>query len=216
MTGSRARGVALVLTVVGAILAAASAGSTWASARVLAPIGVAEVGGTPAVAGTVLAPAFMPLLLVAAAGMLAGLFTGPRLRRSALVIAALGAVGALVAVWTGWGAAEAALTAATVPAGQPVGSLSAGAGLATSAAGAVLVLAGVVLGVCTAGRWPGAGRRYDVPVRPEGAVTTTASRDGEGPEDIQSGPGAGQRRQIADRREDSAWDALDRGDDPTL
>ncbi len=216
MTGSRARGVALALTAAGAILAAASAGSTWVSARVLAPIGVAEVGGAPAVTGTVLAPAFMPLVLVAAAGMLVGLFTGPRLRRAALVVSVLGAAGALVAVGTGWGAAEAALTAATVPAGQPVGSLSAGAGLAAAAAGAVLVLAGVVLGLGTAGRWPGAGRRYDVPVRSDGAGTPTPSRDGEGLQDTQSDPRTGPRRQIADRREDSAWDALDRGEDPTL
>ncbi len=216
MTGSRARGVALALTAAGAILAAASAGSTWVSARVLAPIGVAEVGGTPAVTGTVLAPAFMPLVLVAAAGMLVGLFTGPRLRRAALVVSALGAAGALVAVGTGWGAAEAALTAATVPAGQTVGAQSAGAGLAAGVTGAVLVLAGAVLGVGTAGRWPGTGRRYDVPVRPEGPGSVTPSRDNEGPRGTQLGPRAGPPPQIADRREDSAWDALDRGEDPTL
>lgn len=203
MTGSRSRGWAAALCLAGALLGAASAGQPWASAPVLAPAGVAGVGRSAVVPGAALAPALTPLLLVAAAGMLAALFTGPRLRRVVLAVAALGALGALAALALGWGGADEALRAATVPAGQPIGEVAAAPAVVGSALGALLALAGTALALVTAGRWPAGSARYEAP--------GGADRAGRG----DHGPGDREARSEP-RRTESAWDALDRGEDPTL
>ena len=199
MTPGRVRGLSAGLCLAGALLGAAASGQTWASAPVLAPAGVAGVGRSAAVSGAVVAPALTPLLLVVAAGMLAALFTGTRLRRVALLIASLGAAGALVALGIGWGGVDEALRAATVPAGQPIGQVSAAPAMVGAATGALLALAGTALALATAGRWPAGSRRYDATSadRPAGDEARPAD---------EGSPGAPA----------NAWDALDRGEDPTI
>lgn len=208
MTSARARALSAALCLSGALLGAASAGQTWASAPVLAPTGVAGVGRSAATSGAALAPALTPLLLVAAAGLLAGLFAGPRARRAVLAVAVLGAAGALVALGIGWGGVDDALRAATVPAGQPIGQVSAAPGVVGAAAGALLALAGAALAVATAGRWPAGSGRYDAPGDPGAVGRARADGADDGPA-ARGAPAPG-------RAGENAWDALDRGEDPTI
>jgi uncharacterized membrane protein (TIGR02234 family) len=137
--------------------------------------------------GTDLEPWVTGLAVVALAGTGALLATSGRLRRVVGVILALAGVGVL----TGTIAGRAGLDPGSAGAGATVWPVA-------CALGGLLIIAGGVTAVRRGHHWPKMSARYD---RTGPAATTTpAQRD----------PAAA----AADHR--AAWDALDRGDDPTV
>lgn len=108
----------------------------------------------------------------------------------AVVGALLAVAGVAVAAWAGWRAVSLDTAVETATTGDAVPTListNPAAAIATAAAGALVAAAGL-LTVLRGSRWPAMGRKYERP-DPAGAGGTGTARD--------------------------AWDALDRGDDPT-
>jgi uncharacterized membrane protein (TIGR02234 family) len=218
VTGSGAHRSRLVIVIGltgGAGVALMSATQVWLSGTLdlvgLPPVVVSLTGRTVAP----LLPAVALLALGAAVGLL---LVGGVARR------VFGGVVALAGIGAAWSAA----TIASDPAGAVAGPLAQAAGLAAPPAGAaldpvrtgwpVIGIAGAVvitlaaLGALLLRRWPEVGRRYATaagaarevvpPDQPPAGGAATSSR-GE-PRPVQKADGIG------------LWDAVERGDDPTL
>jgi uncharacterized membrane protein (TIGR02234 family) len=99
------------------------------------------------------------------------------------------------------GAADGAVTSASATA-RPVLALAAGG--AAALAGAVTVARG--------GRWPAMGRRYEAPGP---SAAPAQRREGEPPQGPAPAEGAPPAQAPAPLDGAAAWDALDRGEDPT-
>lgn len=186
---------ALVLVALGAGLALLGFGRTWATA-VTGQEGLPRVVVT--VSGTDLVPFGAAVPLVALAGV-AGLVAtrGPGRRAVGVLLLLSGGAGALLAARAGVSLHDASGAGGAVDriVSERTGVLVAGVPVSTTswwvaaALGSVLVAAGGLLALLRGGRWPALGRRYE---RTGSAAT--------GPQD----------------REESAWDLLDQGLDPTL
>jgi uncharacterized membrane protein (TIGR02234 family) len=195
-TGRRSLALAVLLVVVGLLLAAVAVRARWVTLLPRDP----ELPGSTAVrlTGRQLVPAVLPLALVGAAGVLAAAAAG-RMGKGVLRILAT-----VVVVLAGLGLAVLAAPSAADPASSgsslevarqataTVGSQAAPVGWVAVAAGALVALAGCV--ALAGGRsWPGLAARYE--------------RDASA--DLRSG----QTRTTAAPA--SPWDAIERGDDPT-
>ena len=182
---------AVLLCVAGAGLALWAATRTWAVELTPRPTPLPPVR-EPAT-GADLLPWLPALALVALAGGGAVLATRGRLRR---------ALGALIG-----------LLGAAVAAGGAYGLVAAFDGElsrqwpALCLVGGVFAATGGLLTARRGQRWPAMGARYERPARrPASAVSTEPDATGD--------PQAPDR--VTGRRTTEAWDALDRGEDPTV
>jgi uncharacterized membrane protein (TIGR02234 family) len=200
VSGSQRRreyGVVLLLLAAGALLLLVGFGRTWAVATT-AQEGLPRI--IVALTGRDLVPVGGSLPLVALAGV-AGLVATRGMWRRALgaLLVIVGAAGALLAAAAGLTLSDAAGAGATVDrlVGEKTGVVVAGVPAVTSAWWAVAVLGGVLvaigglLAVLHGATWPALGRRYELTTR------TTDPHQG------------------ASAADDSAWDLLDQGIDPT-
>jgi uncharacterized membrane protein (TIGR02234 family) len=190
-TASRRLGVAVLLCVAGAAVALYGITRTWAVEVTVRP-GLPELRSSRT--GTDVAPWVIALALVALAGGGALLATRGLARR---------VLGGLLAV-AGAGVAVGAILGRV---GLDVGAAGAGGTLGPVAcvAGGLLVLAGGWSALRHGHEWPGMGARYER--RPQGTPPAAAGDHQAGTDDR-----AGTDQRVETR---AAWDALDRGDDPT-
>jgi uncharacterized membrane protein (TIGR02234 family) len=188
LTGRRGLLVALAGYVVAGAIVLLAAGRTWGRAALTAETGAhVAVSATGREAEAAL-PALGFALLVLAAAVLAA--RGWLRVIVGVITVAVGGIVIGLALTSTEGVSEALRQEAfAVPAGAVHTSLG-GWAVVTAAAGAIAVLAGVVT-VVRGSSWPGLGARYDAPA-------------GESP--------AGERKP---EPATAAWDALDRGEDPT-
>lgn len=190
-TGRRSLALAVLLAVVGLILAAVAARARWVTLLPRDP----ELPGSTSVrlTGRQLVPSVLPLALVGVAGVLAAAAAGRMVRGVLRVLAAV------VVVLAGVGLAVLAAGAATGPASHGSSlevARQAAASIATAASpiGWVAVAGGVsvALAGCVAlvggSSWPGLAARYE--------------RDPSTPSRATAAPA-------------TPWDAIERGDDPT-
>jgi uncharacterized membrane protein (TIGR02234 family) len=193
VSGRRGFAAVLLVTLVGAGLLVLVAGRVWVTVRV----GPARLPGAQLTATggdlSAVPEACGFLGLAGVAGLVATRRIGRRVVGSVLAVAGAGAVAAVGSVLTGLRPAVAAL-ASTHPGGFPLGHvpLSPNAWPALAILGGVLLAVGGGLATWLGPRWAGLSARY----RAEGARTATA-------------PGRPEDGDVA------AWDALDRGEDPT-
>ena len=188
MTGRRGLLAALAGCVAGGALVLLAAGRTWGRASLTAATGAhvsVHVSGRDAESAL---PALALALLVMAAAVVASR-SWLRFFVGLVTVTLGGVVVGLALTSTGDVAAALQRRAFGVPAGAVHASLSAWA-IVTAVGGAFAVVAGA-LTVLRGSRWPGLGARYDAP---GGDGETTARR-------VEPAT--------------AAWDALDRGEDPT-
>ncbi|MGI5519556.1 Trp biosynthesis-associated membrane protein [Micromonospora sp. CA-259024] len=178
---------AVLLCLAGAGLALWAATRSWSIELTVRPAPLPPVRETRS--GAALLPWLPALALVTLAGGGAVLATRGRLRRVLGVL--LGALGLAVAAGGGYGLV--ADIDGAVSRQWPVLCLL--GGLLAAAGGSWTALRG--------GDWPAMGARYERPAR---TTPPTASAPGD-----PAGPSA----PLAGRRTTEAWDALDRGEDPT-
>ncbi|GGL96143.1 MULTISPECIES: Trp biosynthesis-associated membrane protein [Micromonospora] len=207
--GRRELTYAVLLCLAGAGLALWAATRTWSVELTVRPVPLPPVRQDRAGAG--LLPWLPALALVALAGGGAVLATRGRLRRWLGVL--LTGLGLAVAAGGGYG---------LLAAGGGYG-LVAGFDGEANRQWPVLCLVGGLLtalgGVSTALRgagWPAMGARYERPVRPTPTgpgVPTGPDAPGPG---VPTGPVTDAGSPVTGRRTVEAWDALDRGEDPTL
>lgn len=188
--------VTLTVVAVGAVVIIASYAATWATATVAVFAGQQGVAPTRDIAltGGQLVPlgaALGWLALAGAAGLLATRTWGRRVIGTVVVLAGGGAgASALAFALTGATLIDAAVAAQGLPTSAAlagVESVARSPWWIVAMAGSLAVLVGGALAVVRGPAWPGLSRRYER--RPEAA----------------SGPMGGV----------AAWDALDRGEDPT-
>lgn len=185
-----------LLVLAGLVLAAAGcvvlAGTTWATAEATDVLGTEQVR----IAGTELVPIAGAVGWLGMAAVV-GIHAARGIGRT-LVGVLLAAAGFAVAGWASWRAANMDTAAGAAAMGDTVPTLvstTPAAAIGTATCGAVVAAVGV-LTVARGSRWPSMGRKYERPGRP-GAKGTNTARD--------AGRSAAR----------NAWDALDRGDDPT-
>lgn len=197
---ARSRLLSFGLVALGGALVVLSAGRTWL--EVTPVLDTALFDRAVAVTGREAAPATSALGLVALAGAVALVTSGPVVRRVVAVLLALAGAGVL-AVTIAFlrepgGAARAAVARATGVTGSG-GFTSLGTAWPTvCGAAAVLVGAGGLIAVVTAGGWGGPSRRYETAAAAGAALTSAVGAE------------ASRRDRAYD-----AWDALSEGDDPT-
>ena len=193
MTARRELTAAVLGSAAAGGLALFAGGQTWATLAAVRPEPL------PPVTGVLTGSAFAPLvpaaglvLLAAAVALLAVRGRG-RIAVGLLMMAA----GAALA-WSGVRALTGGLQEAALPivAGTPTVEISAGWPVAAVVAGVLGTFAGL-LAVLRGRHWPGMGRRYE----------RTAATDGQ-----RATP---RRAESAEDRAQLAWQALDRGEDPT-
>jgi hypothetical protein len=188
--GRRGLAIAAVLVLLGLALVAAVSRARWVTAVPADP----TVPGSARVAlkGSALVPSAVPLALVAAAGLVAAVATGRAARGVVRVLASL------VVVLAGLGLAWSAFDAAADLPGAFSGIEAVRQAAASRAVdpapirwgagvGGLLLAAGGVAALVVGSGWPGLAARYE---RDPAAPRATA------------GPA-------------TAWDAIERGDDPT-
>ncbi|MEU4473056.1 Trp biosynthesis-associated membrane protein [Micromonospora sp. NPDC023888] len=183
--GRRELAYAVLLCLVGAALALWAATRTWSVELTVRPAPLPPVRDTRS--GAALLPWLPALALVTLAGGGAVLATRGRLRQ--VLGALLGVLALAVAAGGGYGLGVDGLAQRQWPVLCLVGGLLAAVG-----------------GFWTAvrgGGWPAMGARYERPARTAGQAAPAPTGTPEPP-----GPMAG-------RRTTEAWDALDRGEDPT-
>lgn len=187
-------GAVLASAVAGA-LAVFSGGQTWATLSAVRPAPLPPV--TEVLAGSAHAP-LVPaagLVLLAAAVALLAVRAGGR-----TAVGALMAVSGAALVWAAARALAGGLRVAaaevSVVVGTPVAEISAVWPAATVAAGVLGAVAGVVV-VVRGRRWPAMGSRYERGTAPGAAAPVAA------------------RPRTDEERAHLAWNALDRGEDPT-
>jgi hypothetical protein len=183
--GRRALAVALLLCLAGAAVALLAANRTWTVELAARPAPLPSV--RTARSGGDLLPWLPALALVGLAGAGAVLATRGVVRRL------LGALLLLLGLGIAAGGGYAAIVVDRGMAGPAGPLLAVLGGLTAAGGGAVTALSGH--------RWPGLGARYESPHRA-------------GP----PAPGDGDRRtaaRVEGRTTSEAWDALDRGEDPT-
>lgn len=203
MTPTRERGLALGLLAAGGALVLAAAAAGWvvatASAEGLPAVSVEVTGGAAA-------PALPALGLLALAGVVGVVATRGRLRRVVGgALAAAGAAVVVVAVSTG----RSPVATARAPLAEQLGVDAVEPTAVTSSAwwlvavlGGLLVLGGGALSALRGHRWSALSARYGAAGRADDGRVDAGS-----PDDGRAGRAAGPAQ---------AWDALDRGEDPTL
>jgi uncharacterized membrane protein (TIGR02234 family) len=189
----------LLACLAGAGLAAYGATRTW-SLEVVERPGMSELR-TPQT-GSDVAPWLIGLALVALAGTGALLATHGWVRRGLGGLLTLAGLGIIVGAIAG-------------RAGLDTGEAGSGGTLwpIACALGGAIIAAGGVTAARQGHRWPRMSARYDrKPAQPHQAEPGSSPQPGGG-----SGPLAASGRKTSDPQVDSrtAWDALDRGDDPT-
>lgn len=187
--GSRASAAAGVLAGAGVVVA--TAGRTWTQVTVPGLPGADVVTAD----GRLVAPGATALALVAAAGAVVLVTSGPVVRRLAaglLVLAGLGVAALGVPVLADPAdAVGPAVSRVTGTTGTPApGSARATAWPWVSGAGGLLIVAGGAVGLARGRRWSGPARRFE------------------------RGEPVARPRSAKDERLD-AWDSLSAGDDPT-
>nr|WP_232234045.1 Trp biosynthesis-associated membrane protein [Micromonospora chokoriensis] len=185
--GRRALAYAVVLCLAGAGLALWAATRSWSVELTLRPAPLPPV--RDARSGASLLPWLPALALVTLAGGGAVLATRGRLRRALGVL--LGALGLAVAAGGGYGLVA------------DVGGVVSRQWPTLCLLGGLLAAAGGWWTAVRGGAWPAMGARYERPAR-----TAPAAASGQGDP-------AGPSTPLAGRRTTEAWDALDRGEDPT-
>ena len=187
LRGRRGLLVAVALTVVGGALTLLAAGRTWASVTLTATTGARVVARVTGREVSSAIPAIGVLLLVLTVALVAS--RGLLRRLVGLLVVATGAALMVVAVTSADDVAAAVRGEAFAVAAPHVDpGLSAWAVLAAVAGG--LAVGAGALTVVAGRRWPGLGRRYEPPAAPGRPEPTEP--DGS-----------------------TAWESLDRGDDPT-
>lgn len=188
----------LLLTAAVGALGLIAGSRPWLALRVVRESPLPPVEDT--VAGADVAPLVPGLALVVLAGA-AGLLATRRRGRVAIAVAILTAGAGMVAAalpWSGTVASERAQDAA-LDVALPSGALEVSGGVGpflAVLAGGLAVLLGIAIALrCR--RWPVMGTRYDAPPGDEPAAVTGAVADSASPTDRE------------------AWEALDRGEDPT-
>ncbi|WP_406071633.1 Trp biosynthesis-associated membrane protein [Micromonospora sp. NBC_01638] len=184
--GRRELTYAVLLCLAGAALALWAATRNWSVELTVRPAPLPPVRDTRSGAG--LLPWLPALALVMLAGGGAVLATRGRLRRVLGVL--LGALGLAVAAGGGYGLVA------------DVGGSVSRQWPALCLVGGLLAAAGGLWTALRGGGWPAMGARYERPAR-----TTPEAVSAPGP--------AGPPTPMAGRRTTEAWDALDRGEDPT-
>lgn len=187
----------LLLLAAGGVLGLVAAGQSWGSASVPTSFTATSV----TVTGRDLDPLASAVPLVAlAAVILVPAVRGVGRRVAGAVLVALATamcVTSVIVVADLAGRVQTWITSAPDHSGG-VQEVSTAPGWAmASVVAAVLVVGGGVLVAWRGPRWPGMSRRYQRPARPTTPVSTQAPRD-------------------PARRPADTWDALDRGDDPTV
>jgi uncharacterized membrane protein (TIGR02234 family) len=190
MTGRRGLLIALTGCVVGGALVLLAGGREWGSALVTAETGARSRVGVTGHAAAPALPALGLALLVFAGAIVAAREWLRRLVGLLLVIVGGAVVG--MALSSGHDVAAALRRRAFGVQHLVVHGSVSGWAVVAAVGGAVAVLAGA-LTVVVGARWPAMGARYDAP----------AARDA-----VPAGNGPAEPA--------VAWDALDRGDDPTL
>lgn len=178
---------AVVLTAVGGVLVLVASGRVWSSTHVDVPGAAATA---VSVTGHTVEPSLPALgiaLLALAAGVIAA--RGALRRVVGAVIAAVGLICLVVAI-VGRGSVSSALTAHELGGlAIPAHGTANGWWILAAAGGVLAMLAGVA-SVAMSGDWAALGRKYEAPELARAAVP-------------------------AGDPNDTAWDALDRGEDPT-
>ncbi|WP_435794833.1 Trp biosynthesis-associated membrane protein [Micromonospora zamorensis] len=185
--GRRELTYAVLLCLAGAGLALWAATRSWSVELTVRPAPLPPVRDTRSGGG--LLPWLPALALVALAGGGAVLATRGRLRQ--VLGGLLGALGLAVAAGGGYGLVA------------DIGGSVSRQWPALCLLGGLLVAAGGWWTALRGGGWPAMGARYERPVR-SAPATTSVSAGSEGPP-----------APLAGRRTTEAWDALDRGEDPT-
>ncbi len=178
---------AVALTALGGVLALVAAGRVWSQTTVQIPAAAAT---HVSVTGNAVEPSLSALaiaILALAAGLVAA--RGVLRRIVGVVIVAIGAAVVAVSI-DGRGAVSAALTSHEVGGLAIPAHGTANAWWVLAAVGGLLAVVAGVLAAARSGAWAAMGRKYDAP---------SASR----PVVAKGDPS------------DTAWDALDRGEDPT-
>ncbi len=183
-------GPALLLGLGGSALAAVGAGQGWASATTRSPALRTAVAD-----GADVAPAALPLALVALAAWGTVLVLRRAGRRVVASLGLLAALGAAAAVLRGIPAAEGDAAALLRGSEDVVTTTTAWPWVAL--AGCVLAAAGFVVALLRARSWPEMSARYDAPA---GAAGTAGAA------------GAARTEELSDAE---LWRALDEGHDPT-
>jgi len=190
---------AVLACAVGASLALFAVGRSWARGSVdtgLATVAVSSSGGS-------VAPAVVGFALLGLAGAVAIFATRAIGRRIVGVLVALGGVGIVVAVIASAGDPAGALGPAAAKAagrtGAEVTAASASVWPWFAAAGGLLMLLGGAVTAARGPMWPGMSSRYE---RAASSGETGSTQD--------------QRPVTSADPPRSAWEALDRGEDPTV
>ena len=205
MNARRAFGVALVLGAAGSALALFAATRVWS-------LTVIDRPGLPALrtehTGAQEFPLLIGLALVSLAGVGALLATRGPVRRALgglLALAGAGVIGQAVAGRAGLDIGRAGAGGTFWPIVCVIG-------------GAMIILGGVAA-ARQGHRWPTMGSRYErrsVPLRTPGAGGGPGPSSAAAPADDTSRPAADAASEISAVDTRAVWDALDRGDDPTL
>jgi uncharacterized membrane protein (TIGR02234 family) len=184
-TKTRGLAAALVAVAIGGALILVASGRVWSTATVHVP---GAPTSTVSVTGRTVEPSLPALgiaLLALAVAVIAA--SGVMRRLVGAVVALLGAIAVGTAI-AGRGAVSSALTAHEIgDANIPVHGTANGWWVLAAIGGAIALLVGIVV-TARSNRWAAMGRKYEAP-QPKIAATADPS--------------------------DSAWEALDRGEDPT-
>jgi uncharacterized membrane protein (TIGR02234 family) len=197
MNSRREFTVVLAAAALGAALTLFAGGQVWASVTAqrqppLPPVTAAVTGGEVAP----LAPAAALVLLAAAGALLAVRGVGRIVVGVLMVLAGAGIVWSSGRVLGGADVVTDRLRSFGVPASSLTTDVAA-AWPVVAVVGGVLGIAAGLFAAVRGRRWPGMGRRYE---RPDGAASAPVSPAPE----------------VSDeQRAQSAWTALDRGEDPT-
>jgi uncharacterized membrane protein (TIGR02234 family) len=197
MNSRREFGVVLAAAALGAALALFAGGQEWASITAqrrapLPPVTAAVTGGEVAP----LTPAAALVLLAATGALLAVRGAGRVAVGLLMVLAGAGIVWSSGRVLAGADVVTERLRSFGVPASDLATDVAPGWPV-VALVGGVLGIAAGLLAVVRGRRWPGMGRHYERP----GAAAPAPVRPATAPLD--------------ERRAQSAWTALDRGEDPT-
>ena len=188
MTGRRAFVVDLAACVVAGALILIAAGRTWGRAALTTVTGSIDHVSVTGHGAEPALPALGIALLVLTAGLIAS--RGWLRRVVGLVVVTVGAAVVALAVASRSDVADSLAHHAFAVASSSVPERTSGWAVVTAVAGALAVCCGA-LAVAVGARWPALGARYD-------AAGARGARGDTGPSAM------------------SEWDALDRGEDPTV
>jgi uncharacterized membrane protein (TIGR02234 family) len=183
----RSAGLSAGALALGVVVVLLSSSPVWLRVTLKAAAGQVKLSGGSAAAAAV------PLALVAAAALIAIALVRNWVRRVLAVLAAAAGIGVLVAaVRVLADPNSVARGSSKVSGAGEVASVHVAAAPYLGVLGSLLIFAGAIAIALTCGKWPAPGRRYERDAAPTGTPAGTPTG-----------------------RPTDAWDALERGEDPT-